>query len=163
MPKMTVNPTALVIGVGCGWCPLILRAADAVHRSVNVDDLVDILPGILRRESVALAARRVDPETFLGNRYALVGLSAKFGRMVGYLFEAEMFFEPVSAATFSTPEAFDLLAMDAQSLDDVTGVAVQQIATLGLATGGSVIGATLTHDGITTRTLLKLPKLEIAA
>jgi hypothetical protein len=158
--KLIVNPTARIIGTGCGWGNLQDRLAIAVTLAISLDDLIETLPGKLRRESASIADRRLDPASFIENTCIVVGLSKRFGRLVGYVLEAAAYFEPHLVSNFCAPHSDELAPMAAQTLDDVRGLAQQQIfdlrRSMGFAISGEVIAAVLTPDGCTTETLLHL-------
>lgn len=155
-PKLIVNATARIVGCGTGWTQLMERFGDAVTRAMDVDELVEALPALLRRESAAIASKRPDPERFISNAFCVAGWSTRWGRLLGFALDASTYFEPQRVFDFASPASAELTAMGAASLDDVTGLILSQVADLGLKTTGAVLGATITASGITTKTLMHL-------
>jgi hypothetical protein len=157
VPKLTINATARIIGAGAGWDSLMERADAAVIRAMSLEEVVEGLPAMLRHASASLASSRRDPESFTSNVFALVGFSMRWCRMVGYVFDAQQYFEPRRVSNFCTPVSHELAAMCPGSIDDISGIAVQQLADLSRSydrpVGGPVTAAILTPQSVSARIL----------
>ena len=158
--KLAINPTAAIAGAGTGWNQLVAGGRRAIHEALDLDDLLIDLPAHLRRKAALVADQRGDPQTFRQNIFMLAGWSKRFRRIVGYAFEAESYFAPEMVRTYASPAVGDLAAMGAQSLDDLRGTVVEQIASLerghGCTVKGKIVAATITPYEVAARVLVDL-------
>jgi len=85
---------------------------------------------------------------------ACAGFSERYGRLIGWLFEAPNF-DPVAIRSFASPDNAELQSLHPAQFDDVVGIAIDQIITLRRdlpdATGGTLVGAEITAPGVATR------------
>jgi hypothetical protein len=158
--KLVTNPTARLVAAGCGWGAIADAGGVEAMRAVSIDDLPGTLPRILRQAAERTAGRRADTRDFLGCMFFAAGWSPSLGRCIGYTFEAETFFAPRFASTFSAPHAPELASMHPDGLADVEGLVCQQFTELRrdqpAAAGSLVAGACVTAKGVTAGPLVDL-------
>jgi hypothetical protein len=150
--KMAINPLAIIAGVGAGRT-VIARAADrAVTAATSFDELIEILPGVLRLACSEYSTEYAQAQPRC--TYLTVGFSHRFGRLAGFVFE-EADYEPSLVSSFALPNVGGLASLHPAAPEDITGLAQQQIGELqrGLpgATGGALVIAVVTPHEITTR------------
>lgn len=152
-PKLAINATAGVAGVGCGWLSLTEVGGAAVVAGSDLDAIVLAAMHALRKASAVVIARMPDEQRlrFGAGTYVVAGWSAMAGRMVVYELAAFAFWEPRLATAALSPRLETGSPWRPPSHHDVASIAARQAEALALGGGhaGRLTIATITRAGIT--------------
>jgi hypothetical protein len=151
-PKLAVNTSAGVIGVGCGWLSLTEVGATAVIGGADLDTIVPAVMYALRKASSTVISRMPDEQRFRfgAGTYVLGGWSSMAGRMLVYELAAFAFWEPRLATAALSPRLEEGTPWRPPTTRNVGGIAARQAEALALGGGhaGRLTIATITRQGI---------------
>lgn len=128
--KMAVNPLAGAVLITTGWVALAETADRVFAGARDVDEVADILPKRLRNRAIDLMERRYDPQEAAQQRVYVVGHSSIAGRIIGWEFHGDNWFDPQMSVRNTSPIAAASDRPGLPSSLDVITIAEDQMRTL---------------------------------
>lgn len=157
--KISVNATMNAVAIGNGLVDVLSVAARHFMGAVSFDETCSRVPRLLRDSERKFHPNATEPQC----TFAAVGFSKRFGRLIGCVFSGGYYVGRMTNS-WCAPDLGELASLHPESLDDILGLAHQQMADIkrsySTSKGGPLIGATITRQGIQTRRLMDMtPKL----
>ncbi|MGI4939669.1 MAG: hypothetical protein ACRYHQ_03705 [Janthinobacterium lividum] len=128
--KMVVNPLAGAVIIASGWAALAETADRLFAGARDVDEVADLLPKRLRARTIELIDRRYDPQKAAQQRVFLIGHSSFAGRVVGWEFVGDNWFEPEMNARNASPMVTSAPGSGLPSSSDIIAIAGEQMQAL---------------------------------
>lgn len=128
--KMAVNPLAGAVLIASGWVALGETADRLFAGARDVDEVADLLPKRLRNRTIELVERRYDPQEAAHQRVYMVGHSSIAGRIVGWEFHGDNWFEPQMNVRNTSPFIAASDGPGLPSSHDVIAIAGDQMRAL---------------------------------